>query len=245
VSERLSGKLAVVTGAAGGIGGAAAKALRSEGARIAAMDLKGLDIGPDDMSSEVDVTDEIQVSQAFHEIGLRIGVPDILVNCAGVQLLDRDSQVDSLELETWQRTIAVNLTGTFLCSKHALALMLPNGRGSIINIGSPTGITGRGWRYHAYSASKGGVQALTRAMAVAYGSRGIRVNCVVPGTIETGMTAALLHDPIRVEELVKRTALGRLGRPDDLAGVVVFLASSESSYVTGATYVVDGGLLVT
>jgi NAD(P)-dependent dehydrogenase (short-subunit alcohol dehydrogenase family) len=193
----------------------------------------------------VDVTDETAVKAAFERVDETFGRLDAMFHCAGVQLTDRDAPVDELESATWRATIDVNLTGTFLCCKYAVRSMLRSGGGSIITCGSPTGLTGRGWRYHAYSASKGGVHALSKAMAVAYGPRGIRVNCLVPGTIRTDMTRLALADGSRAAELEARTALRRIGTPEDLTGAAVYLASDESAYASGGMFVVDGGLMVT
>ncbi len=251
MTGRLAGKVAVVTGAAGGIGGAAVRRFAAEGARVVGLDRVAQP--PDGAEStegqvrylQVDVTEDKQVAAAFAAVRGDHGRLDVLYTCAGIELLDADKPVDLLELDAWNQTLAVNLTGVYLCCKYAAQLMLEQGSGSIINCSSPNGLTGRGWRYHAYSASKGGVQSLTKAMAVAYGPRGIRVNAIVPGTVQTPMTASLAADPSRIAELTERAALRRLARPDDIAGVAVFLASDESAYVTGSTYAVDGGLLIT
>jgi NAD(P)-dependent dehydrogenase (short-subunit alcohol dehydrogenase family) len=249
---RLEGKVAVITGAASGIGRAAAQRFAIEGALVTAVDLSyvalkplGEEIGEKHLCLAADVSDEDAVREAFSAVQRRFGRLDVLYNCAGVQLLEEDAPVDQLDLQAWTRTLAVNLTGVYLCSKHAVPQMLEQGSGSIINCGSPTGLTGRGWRYHAYSASKGGVMALSRAMAAAYGPRGVRVNCIVPGTIVTGMTNEIAANPARAGELVSRTVLGRLGQPEDVSGMAVYLASDESAYATGGTFVVDGGLTIT
>jgi NAD(P)-dependent dehydrogenase (short-subunit alcohol dehydrogenase family) len=258
VTGRLLGKVAVVTGAAGGIGGAAAQRFADEGASVVALDkvqaaqASGENADASDENStenmlylQADVTEESQVAAAFETVREEFGRLDVLYTCAGIQLLDADKQVDNLEMDAWSRTLAVNLTGVYLCCKYAVRMMLERNAGSIINCSSPLAVSGRGWRYHAYSASKGGVHALTKAMAAAYGPRGIRVNAIVPGTVQTAMTAALGVDPARIGELTQRAALRRLARPQDIAGAAVFLASDESSYVTGSTYSVDGGLLIT
>jgi NAD(P)-dependent dehydrogenase (short-subunit alcohol dehydrogenase family) len=203
------------------------------------------DLGEGHMAMAVDVGIEDSVAAAFDDVRARYGRLNVFYNCAGIQLLSRDAPVDRLDLETWLQTMSSNLTGAYLCSKYAVRLMLDSGGGSVIVCGSPTGISGRGWRYHAYSASKAGLVGLTKAMAVAYGPHGIRANLVIPGTVHTGMTDPLYADADRVSELTQRTALRRLAEPDDLVGVAVFLASDESRYATGGTFVVDGGLLVT
>ena len=251
MAGRLLDKVVVVTGASGGIGGAAAQRFAEEGASVVALDRLQHAESADSNSVrnttyiQVDVTDESQVAAAFETVRTEFGHLDVLYTCAGIQLLDADKPVDDLEMDAWSRTLAVNLTGVYLCCKYAVRVMLERKAGSIINCSSPLAVSGRGWRYHAYSASKGGVHALTKAMAAAYGPHGIRVNAIVPGTVQTPMTAALATDPDRIGELTQRSALRRLARPDDIAGVAVFLASDESSYVTGSSYAVDGGLLIT
>jgi NAD(P)-dependent dehydrogenase (short-subunit alcohol dehydrogenase family) len=252
VGDRLEGKVAAVTGATSGIGRAAAIGFAAEGAVVIAcgrnpqeLERLAAELGPKHLTIQMDVASEPSVAAAFERVRERHGRLDVLYNCAGIQLLAHDSPVDRLELQTWNETLGVNLTGMFLSCKHGVQLMLERGQGSIINCGSPTGISGRGWRYHAYSTSKSGIVGLTKAMAAAYGPRGIRVNVIIPGTVRTGMTEPLFEDGTRIAELTQRTALRRLGEPEDLVGVAVFLASDESAYATGAMFVVDGGLLVT
>ncbi|MBF4592965.1 SDR family oxidoreductase [Curtobacterium flaccumfaciens] len=162
---------------------------------------------------------------------------------AGVQLFGHDAKVADLSLETWDRTLAVNLTGTFLTIKHAVRAMLANGTGgSVIATGSPTGLNGEGADFAAYSSTKGGIHALVRATAMAYARDGIRVNTVVPGYTETGLVSAISGDPEARAAIVARTPLGRPGTPDDVTGIMVYLASPESSYATGAEFRVDGGM---
>jgi NAD(P)-dependent dehydrogenase (short-subunit alcohol dehydrogenase family) len=248
---RLAGKVAVVTGAGSGIGRAVAQAFGSEEARVGLLDINlaaygsaAEDLRGGGLLLPADVGSEEEVAKAFECVGEQFGGLDILVNCAAIMPKSLDTTVHQLDLEAWQAVMRVNLTGVFLCCKHALRLMLRGHRGSIINIGSPTAVTGRGWRYAAYSASKGGVHALTKGLAVAYGRNGIRANLIVPGTIRTAMTQEILAEPDRSADLTERTPLGRLGVPDDLIGMAVFLASDDSAYATGATFVVDGGLMV-
>lgn len=252
MSRRLQDKVTAVTGAASGIGRAAAMAFAGEGGTVVAIDRDEIGIrslvetlGHNHLALPADLSDEEQVKAVFDAIESHYHRLDVLYNCAAIQLVDSDAPVDRLDLAVWQKTIAVNLTGVFLCCKYGASLMLRTRSGSIINCGSPTAISGRGSAHHAYSASKGGVHALTKAMAVAYGSAGIRVNCVVPGATETPMTQAMMSDPDAVSRLKSRSVLGRLGKPEDLVGIAVFLASDESSHATGSTFIVDGGINVT
>lgn len=248
---RLAGKVAVITGAGSGIGQAAAWAFVAEGAAVGLLDrsagaVESLahDLGEAAFPLVADVTDEASVRAVFAQARDRIGRLDALYACAGVQLHGRDGRAHELDLAVWQQTLAVNLTGVFLCCKHAIPLLLESGGGSIILCGSPTGLTGCGAGYDAYSASKGGVMSLARALAVDYARDGIRVNSVVPGTTQTPLIDDLLGDRERRDSLVASAPLGRLGTPEDLTGVAVFLASDESRYATGATFIVDGGLCI-
>jgi NAD(P)-dependent dehydrogenase (short-subunit alcohol dehydrogenase family) len=241
----------VITGAASGIGRAAAEAFVSEGAVVGLLDRDeaGLArlvaaLGPAAFVLQADVADEASVRNAFEEVRRRHGRLDVLYNCAGIQLHGQDSRAHELPLEVWRRTLDVNLTGMFLCCKHGIALMLEGGHGSVINCASPTGLTGCGAGYTAYSSSKGGIFALTRVLAIDYARDGIRVNSVVPGTTQTPLIEALLADPETRNSLEAGTPLGRLGTPQDLTGIAVFLASDESAFATGATFMVDGGVTI-
>jgi NAD(P)-dependent dehydrogenase (short-subunit alcohol dehydrogenase family) len=241
----------VITGAASGIGRAAAEAFVSEGAVVGLLDRDGdaLDrvatsLGPAAFVLQADVGDEASVRNAFAEVRRRHGRLDVLYNCAGIQLHGQDSRAHELPLEVWTRTLDVNLTGMFLCCKHGIALMLEGGHGSVINCASPTGLTGCGAGYTAYSSSKGGIFALTRVLAIDYARDGIRVNSVVPGTTQTPLIEALLADPETRNSLEAGTPLGRLGTPQDLVGIAIFLASDESRFATGATFMVDGGVTI-
>jgi NAD(P)-dependent dehydrogenase (short-subunit alcohol dehydrogenase family) len=248
----LDGKVAVVTGAASGIGQAAARAFGREGASVGVLDRNevGVDatvreIGESAFPLVTDVTDEASVAAAFDEVRRRHGRLDVLYTCAAVQLIGEDAPVHELDIDVWQRTHDVNLRGVYLSCKHGVRLMMESGEGgSIINAGSPTGITMCGAGWHAYSSSKAGVMALTRIMAADYARYGIRVNGIVPGSIETPLTKPLMDDPEIRANLVALHPIGRVGTPEDLAGIAVFLASDESKFATGSHFHVDGGISV-
>ena len=234
---RLNQKTAIVTGAARGIGRAVAERFAREGATVYAADLAFDPSWPDDarlQRLEVDVSSEA----AVRDLVSQAGPVDILVNNAGIVEYGDVAEADDAQ---WDRILQVNLRGVMLCCRHVVPVMLARGGGAIVNNASINGIRGN-YKLAAYSASKGAVVALTRSMALDYGSRGIRVNCVCPGTIEgTGMTAPIEQDPSTREALVAKHPMGRLGTAEDVAGAVMFLASDDSSFVTGLALPVDGG----
>lgn len=167
---------------------------------------------------------------------------DVLYNNAAVLFHDRDARAHELTLEAWDRTMNVNLRGAFLFAKHVIPSMLKQGGGSIINLCSPTGLIGCAPQLTAYSTSKAAIFGLTRVMAAGYARDGIRVNAVIPGTMDTPMNDYVLLDDKKREEYREAVPLGRLGTPADIEGLAVFLASEESSYCTGGLYTCDGGL---
>jgi NAD(P)-dependent dehydrogenase (short-subunit alcohol dehydrogenase family) len=247
---RLDGKVCVITGAASGIARGAAEAFVREGATVGLIDrnIDGLnaavaDLGDAAFSLTTDVTSEASVEGAFAEVKRRHGRLDVLYTCAAVQLIGEDAPVHELDIDVWDRTHSVNLRGVFLTCKHGARLMIEAGNGgSIINCGSPTGLTMSGAGWHAYSASKAGVMGLTRVMAADLAKFGIRVNGVVPGTIATTLTQPLIDDPATKAHLESLHPIGRIGTPQDMAGVAVFLASDESKFATGGHFHVDGGI---
>lgn len=248
MTDRLQGRTILVTGAASGIGRAVAEGFVAEGARVAFTDRDGAgavsaarEAGGESFGLTLDVTDESSVETAFAQVLERGGVLDVVVANAGVQLFGRDARIADLDLAVWERTLAVNLTGTFLTVKHAVRAMLEAG-GSIVLTGSPTGLNGEGRDFTAYSSSKAGIHGLTRTVAAAYADRGIRVNTVVPGYTETPLVTPISEDAGARAAIVGRTPLGRAGRPSDVVGIMVYLASDESSFATGGLFRVDGGM---
>jgi NAD(P)-dependent dehydrogenase (short-subunit alcohol dehydrogenase family) len=248
MSDRLKGRTALVTGAASGIGRAVASRFAAEGATVVFTDrdLDGARRAADVSSGTalavaLDVTDEKSVGAAYAEVADRGLALDVVVANAGVQLFGQDDRIADVDLETWRRTIEVNLTGTFLTVKHAVRAMLGRG-GSIILIGSPTGLNGEGKDFTAYSCSKAGIHGLGRAVAAAYARDGIRVNTVVPGYTETPLVSAISGDEAARSDIISRTPIGRAGTPADVEGILVYLASDESSFATGSLFRVDGGM---
>jgi 3-oxoacyl-[acyl-carrier protein] reductase len=247
--SRLQGKTALVTGSGTGIGRAVAERFAREGARVVIADRNAAAaadavaaIGPSSRAAVMDISDEASVEDAFAELAGEGWSPDVVVANAGVQLFGQDAKAADLELEVWQRTIAINLTGTFLTVKHAVRAMLANGGGSIILTGSPTGINGEGADFTAYSTTKAGIHGMARTVAAAYADKNIRVNSVVPAYTETSLVSTISDDPESRAAIIGRIPLGRAGAPRDVEGVMVFLASDDGAFATGAMFTVDGGM---
>lgn len=246
---RLRGKRALVTGAASGIGLATARRLVAEGATVGVLDrdeqlaaAAAAHSGGAVQPLAADITDEDQVAAAVRAFTDATGGLDIAVANAGIQLFGEDRRAHELDLSVWQRTVDVNLTGTFLTCKHALAAMRVSGGGSLVITGSPTGLYGVAPGFSAYSASKAGTHGLMRVLAVDYAADGIRVNAVIPGTTDTPLVSSHLADPAVVDGIARTLPLGRPGTGEEVAAVIAFLASDDASYATGGFYAVDGGM---
>jgi NAD(P)-dependent dehydrogenase (short-subunit alcohol dehydrogenase family) len=248
---RLQGKIAIVTGGGSGIGRATAERFASEGARVTIVD-RHREAGEavvaaitqsngEAFFAQTDISQSIEVAAMVKATAERFGGVDVLFNCAGVQLHGQDARAHELSEEVWDRTFAINIRGMWLCAKYTIPCMIERGGGSIINVGSPTGLYGMGAGYTAYSASKSAAFGLTRVMAADYGRDNIRVNAIVPGATTTPLIASLLDDAQRRAELEQLSPLGRLGIPADVAALAVFLASDESRFCTGGYYMVEGG----
>jgi len=249
---RIVGKRAIITGAGNGMGRAAAIRFAREGARVGLIDINRSAVdevlaiiaaeGGEAIPLITDVANEQRVAQAVDEVVARWGGLDVVVANAGIELVGEDARAHELAKEVWDRTMAVNLTGIFLTCKHGIRALLASGGGSVICTASPTGLFGSAAGFSAYSASKAGVYGLARVMANDYARLGIRVNAVIPGFMNTPMTKYFMENDQEREALLKTIPLGRPGEAEEVAAVMLFLASDEASYVTGAAWAADGGM---
>ena len=243
MAGRLDGKVCVITGAAGGIGAATAEAFAREGAKVVGVDLH--DDSPGDLALAVDVTDENAVRDMYARVHEELGGVDVLFNNAGISP-DDDTSVLDTSLEAWQRVQDVNLKSVFLCCKYGIPHLLKNDpptRGSVINTASFVAVMGAATSQISYTASKGGVLALTRELGVEFARRGVRVNALCPGPIDTPLLRELFaKDPEKAQRRLVHVPMGRFGKAEEIANGVLFLASDESSFMTATTFLVDGGL---
>ncbi|MDA3000375.1 MAG: glucose 1-dehydrogenase [Actinomycetota bacterium] len=247
--NRLSGKVALITGAASGLGRTAAELFASEGARVVVADV----VDGDDVISAIDaaggeatyvrcdVTDSDSVAAAVEHAHDEFGALHVLYNNAGVMLSDDDGP-ENTPLSTYERTMDINVKGVLLGCRHALPLMLASGGGSIINVASFVAHMGAATPQVAYTASKGAVLAMTREIAVIYARRGVRANALCPGPIMTPLLAKFLSDDAKRERRLVHIPMGRFGEPHEIANGALFLASDESSWMTGQSLVIDGGI---
>jgi NAD(P)-dependent dehydrogenase (short-subunit alcohol dehydrogenase family) len=238
---RLEGKVCVITGAKGGIGASAAELFAGEGAAVVGVDLAA--DSPGDLALACDVTDEEAVRALYSRVREEYGHVDVLFNNAGISPNDDASVLDT-SLEAWQRVQDVNLKSVFLCCKHGIPHLLENERGgSVINTASFVAVMGAATSQISYTASKGGVLALSRELGVEFARRGVRVNALCPGPVDTPLLRELFaKDPERAARRLVHVPIGRFARAEEIASAALFLASDESSYVTASTFLVDGGL---
>ena len=237
---RLDGKVCVITGAAGGIGAESARLFREEGATVAGVDLRAGAEG--DLALEADLADEAQVRHVYARVREECGGIDVLFNNAGISPADDTSVLDT-SAEAWQRVQDANLKSVFLCCKHGIPHLLEAGRGSVINTASFVAVMGAATSQVSYTASKGGVLALSRELGVEFARRGVRVNALCPGPVDTPLLRALYaNDPEQAQRRLVHLPMGRFAKAREIAQGALFLASDESSYVTATTFLVDGGL---
>ena len=246
---RMTGKVALVSGAAGGMGAATARLFAAEGAKAVVvadiLDQEGKEVvaeiakaGGHASYVHLDVTDEAQWKAAVEGTVAAHGKLDVLVNNAGIS---GSAETDLYDTAAWNRLMGINATGVFLGMKYATAAMKQAGGGSIVNLSSISGIVGQGYIHVGYNASKGAVRLITKAGAAQHGKHGIRVNSVHPGLMPPMRTSGRTADPAMRAKTLKGVPMGRAGEVDEVARAILFLASDESSYVTGAELVVDGG----
>jgi NAD(P)-dependent dehydrogenase (short-subunit alcohol dehydrogenase family) len=237
---RLEGKVCVITGAAGGIGAESVELFQSEGARVAGVDLD--EGAPGDLSLAADVTNEDDVKQMYARVKDEFGQINVLFNNAGISPNDDASVLDT-GLEAWQRVQDVNLKSIFLCCKYGIPHLLEAGGGSVINTASFVAVMGAATSQISYTASKGGVLAMSRELGVEFARQGVRVNALCPGPVNTPLLQQLYaSDPEKAARRIVHLPMGRFAEAREIAQGALFLASDDSSYVTASSFLVDGGL---
>ena len=247
LTQRLAGKVAVVTGGASGIGLATARRFAAEGATVVIADFNPVSgvaaaAEVDGLFVQVDVTDEAQVNALFATVNETYGSVDVAFNNAGISPPDDDS-IETTELPAWQNVQDVNLKSVYLCCRAALRYMVAQQSGSIINTASFVAVLGSATSQISYTASKGGVLAMSRELGVQFARQGIRVNALCPGPVNTPLLQELFaKDEERAQRRLVHIPQGRFAEPEELAAAVAFLASDDSSFITGSTFLVDGGI---
>jgi NAD(P)-dependent dehydrogenase (short-subunit alcohol dehydrogenase family) len=245
---RLDGKVAVITGAGGGMGREAAVLFSEEGAKVCAADIDGALVEEvaaelnDGLGVQVDVADEESVRAMYAATAERFGGIDVLYNNAGISPAD-DASILETEEASWDRVQSVNTKGVYLCCKHGIPYLLERGGGSVINVASFVALVGAATSQISYTASKGAVLSMSRELGVQFARQGVRVNALCPGPVETPLLLRIFgDDPAAYERRRIHLPMGRLAKPREIVNAALFLASDEASYVNGATFLVDGGL---
>lgn len=247
LTKRLGGKVAVITGGGSGIGLATARRFAAEGATVVIgdMDEKAGEAAAKEVGGlfvKVNVADEDQVNNLFDQAMKTYGSVDVAFNNAGISPPDDDS-IETTELPAWHKVQDINLKSVYLCCRAALRHMVPQGSGSIINTASFVAVMGSATSQISYTASKGGVLAMSRELGVQFARQGIRVNALCPGPVNTPLLQELFaKDPERAARRLVHIPMGRFANPEELAAAVAFLASDDSSFITGSTFLVDGGI---